>query len=326
VVSTGSIPGMRIVFFGSPQFAVPTLERLIASSHPVVGVVTQPDRPRGRGQMIGEGPVKVRARAHGIPVLQPERLKTPEFLQPFAALSPDLGVVAAYGRILPEDVLRIPRFGLINVHASLLPRWRGAAPVERAVIAGDTETGITIMRVVRALDAGPVFASVVRPIGADETAEELERDLASMGAALLVQVVDRMQEGSAEETPQDDRLVTYAPRLTKEEGLINWTEPATAIHNKVRGLHPWPHAFSFLGGHRYIILRTSPGGRDAPHVEPGTVVAAVGDQIVVATGDGLVRILEIQPEGRRAMMARQFLAGHPLRPGATRFETPAPQS
>jgi methionyl-tRNA formyltransferase len=319
---------MRIVFFGTPQFAVPTLDRLLASGHSVVGVVTQPDRPRGRGQRVTEGPVKTVALAHGVPVTQPDRLKTPEFLDAFAAMSADLGVVAAYGKILPEDVLRIPRLGLINVHASLLPRWRGAAPVERAVMAGDTETGVTIMRVVRQLDAGPTFAMATRAIGLDETAQDVERDLARLGAELLAQVVNRMVQGHLEETPQDDTLATYAPRLTKEEGLLDWKQPAVAIHNRVRGLHPWPHAFSFLGGSRYIILRTStgegPGGsepRDAM-AAPGTVCETSGDRFTVAAGDGMVRILEIQPEGRRPMHAREFLAGHPVRPGA-RFDSPA---
>ncbi len=312
---------MRIAFFGSPQFAVPTLERLLASRHAVVGVVTQPDRPRGRGQAISEGPVRAAARLHGIPVLQPDRLKAPGFLEPFAALSPDLGVVAAYGRILPEDVLRIPRLGLVNVHASLLPRWRGAAPIERAVMAGDAETGVTIMRVVRALDAGPLFASVARPIDRDETAADVEQDLAVFGARLLVEVVDRLEEGHASETPQDESLATYAPRLTKEEGLIDWREPAAAVHNKVRGLHPWPHAFTFLGGSRYIILRTSTADSDVSAAPAGTILEASGDRLAVACGDGMLRILQIQAEGRRPMAPREFLAGHRMAPGA-RFDLP----
>jgi methionyl-tRNA formyltransferase len=312
------------VFFGSPQFAVPTLERLIGSRHAVVGVVTQPDRPRGRGQAISEGPIKALARDQGLPILQPDRLKDAEFLHAFAALSADLGVVAAYGKILPEDVLRIPRFGLINVHASLLPRWRGAAPIERAVMAGDTETGVTIMRVVRALDAGPTFASVVRPIDPDETASEVERDLASAGANLLVEVVDRLEEGRASEAPQDESLATYAPRLTKEEGLLDWREPARVLHNKVRGLHPWPHAFTFLGGSRYIILHTSPAGPNPSGASPGTVLEAAGDRFTVTCGDGVLRVLEIQAEGRRPMAPREFLAGHRIQPGA-RFELPPRQ-
>ncbi len=313
---------MRIVFFGTPQFAVPTLERLLASRHVVVGVVTQPDRPQGRGLRVTEGPVKATALAHAVPVLQPDRLKAPELVGALAAMSADLGVVAAYGKILPEDVLRIPRLGLVNVHASLLPRWRGAAPIERAVMAGDPETGVTIMRVIRQLDAGPTFAAIVRRIGADETAEDVERDLARLGADLLVKVVDQIAEGRAQETPQDETLVTYAPRITKEEGLIDWRQPAAVIHNKVRGLHPWPHAFTVLGGNRYIILRTSVDPATAPGVAPGTILDASGDRLVVSTGEGVIRIREIQAEGRRAMDTRQFLAGYRIQPGA-RFEPPA---
>ncbi len=314
---------MRIAFFGTPQFAIPTLERLLASRHAVVGVVTQPDRPRGRGQAMSEGPVKALARERGLAILQPDRLKDPDFLAAFAALSPDVGVVAAYGKILPEDILRIPRHGLINVHASLLPRWRGAAPVERAVMAGDAETGVTIMRVVRALDAGPTFSRAVRPIGPDETAEEVERDLARTGADLLVDIANQIEEGRASETPQDDSVATYAPRLTKGEGLLDWRQPARVLHDKVRGLHPWPHAFSFLAGSRYIILRTSPAGSE-PSIMPGTVLEAAGDRLTVTCGDGLLRILEIQAEGRRAMAPREFLAGHRLQAGA-RFDLPAQQ-
>jgi methionyl-tRNA formyltransferase len=325
---------MRIAFFGTPFFAVPTLDRLLASRHSIVGVVTQPDRPRDRGQHVTASPVKAAALAHGVPVLQPDRLKAPDVLGAFAAWSADLGVVAAYGKILPEELLRVPRLGLINVHASLLPRWRGAAPVERAVIAGDTTTGVTIMRIVRQLDAGPTFASVTRAIAPDETAEQVERDLATLGADLLVEVVEQLADGRARETPQDDTRATYAPRLTKEEGLVDWSEPAVAIHNKVRGLHPWPHAFSFLHGARHIILRTSTGPHEGAALPdsgatvaidptPGTVVAASGDQLAVSTGGGgAIRIVEIQPEGRRAMDARRFLSGHRVEVGA-RFESSA---
>jgi methionyl-tRNA formyltransferase len=310
---------MRIVLFGSPLFAVPTLERLLASSHEVVGVVTQPDKPRGRGHHVGEGPVKAVARGHGLPVLQPERLKTPAFLDEFRALAPDLGVVAAYGKILPDEVLQIPRAGLINVHASLLPRWRGAAPIEYAVMAGDTETGVTIMRVVRQLDAGAMFAAVSRPIGGDETAEQIEADLGRLGAGLLVEVVDQIADRRATETPQDERLVTCAPRLTKEAGAIDWSRPAATLHNQVRGLHPWPHAYAYLDGARYIVLRTAvePAGETAG--PPGSVVEAAGDRFVAATGDGALRLLELQPEGRRGMSAREFLAGRRVQAGA-RFD------
>ncbi len=320
---TRSTPSLRVVFFGTPAFAVPTLDALARSAHQLVAVVSQPDRPRGRGQRVSDGPVKARARALGVPVLQPERLRDPAFLEALAAVKPDLGVVAAYGKLLPASVLELPRLGLINVHASLLPKYRGAAPVHRAVMAGENETGVTIMRVVQALDAGPMLARVVRPIGSDDTSDEVERDLAVLGADLLVHVVDRLAAGPIEEVPQDERLETYAPRLTRQDGIIDWTKPAAAIHNQVRGLHPWPLAFTFLDGRRVIIRRTAiatGGGHDAP----GTVVDAAGDILRVATGDGTLLVLDIQPEGRRPMTAREFLAGHTVRPGATFQPPPAP--
>jgi len=305
---------LRIVVFGTPAFAVPTFDALLGSRHQVVGVVTQPDRPRGRGQKATAGPVKARAAAVAIPILQPERLKDQTFLEALSALRADLGVVAAYGKILSESVLAAPRLGMINVHASLLPRHRGAAPVHRAIIAGDTETGVTIMRVVKALDAGPMLARVTRTIGPDDTSEEVEHDLAAKGAALLVTAVDALAEGRARETPQIDAEATYAHRLTKEEGLVDWGRPAAAIHNQIRGLHPWPHAFTFARGQRLILHRSgrSASGRSAL---PGTVLEAAGDRLVVGTGDGSLDLLIVQVEGKRPMTARDFLAGHQLVPG-----------
>jgi methionyl-tRNA formyltransferase len=302
------------VFFGTPEFAVPTIDALLASRHAVVGVVTQPDRPRGRGQKTSHAPVKARALAAGVPVLQPDRLKDPVFLDSLAALQADLGVVAAYGKILTDAVLALPRLGLINVHASLLPRYRGAAPVHRAIIAGEAETGVTIMRVVTALDAGPMLATVARAISPDETSVEVERDLARLGAPLLVSIADDLASGRAHEQPQDDGAATYAHRLTKADGLIDWTSPARGVHNLVRGLHPWPHAFTFLAGHRFIVIRSTVA--DAPLTDPpGTVLEAKSDRLVVATGAGALRILEIQAEGKRPMTARDFLAGHRLAAG-----------
>lgn len=317
-------PALRIAFFGTPAFAVPALDALLGSRHVVAGVVTQPDRPRGRGQKTSDAPVKSRAIAAGLPILQPGRLKDPSFAARFDALDADLGVVAAYGRLLPDDLLAAPRLGMINVHASLLPRYRGAAPVHRAIIAGERETGITIMRVVAALDAGPMMAQVTRPIGPDETSDVVEADLARLGAGLLASVVDQIAEGTAREVPQDDAAATYARRLARDDGAIDWTRPAAEIHNLIRGLHPWPHAFSFLGGRRYILLRSQPvlrpsvGGREA-----GALLESAGDRLVVATGgDGALAILEIQPEGKRPLSARAFLSGHHPPPGA-RF-SPAP--
>jgi methionyl-tRNA formyltransferase len=312
---------LRIVFFGTPSFAVPTFEGLLASRHAVVGAVTQPDRPRGRGQRTSDAPVKAVAAAAGLPVLQPVRLKDQEFVDRLKALQPDLGVVAAYGRILTDEVLAIPRLGMVNVHASLLPRYRGAAPVHRAIIAGDAETGVTIMRVVKALDAGPMLAKAVRPIYPNETSEQLEHDLAKIGGRLLVSTVDSMAAGSVQETPQDDRQATYAHRLTKDEGLIDWRWPAERIHNLIRGLHPWPHAYTFLGPQRFILLVSTWSGDAVPRDPPGTILNASGGQLEVATGCGALHIVEIRPEGKRGMGVREFLAGHRLERG-DRFGAP----
>jgi len=309
-----SAPPLRVVFFGTPEFAVPTLDALVGSRHQVVGVVTQPDRPRGRGHRTSYAPVKSRALDAALPVLQPERLKDDAFLAGLAAMRADLGVVAAYGKILTDAVLAAPRLGMINVHASLLPRYRGAAPVHRAIMNGERETGVTIMRVVKALDAGPMLAETRRAIGPDETSEEVERDLAREGAALLAAAVDDIAAGRARETPQDDAAATYAPRLTKADGAIDWSWPAGRIHNAVRGLHPWPHASAFLRGRRLILLRSA-ASADVGGAAPGTVIAAKADDLVVAAGSGRVRLLEIQAEGKRPMTAREFLAGHRVEPG-----------
>jgi methionyl-tRNA formyltransferase len=309
---------LKIVFFGTPEFAVPTLDALLASRHSVVGVVTQPDRPRGRGQKLSDAPVKARAVAAGLPLLQPERMKDAAFLESLAAWNADLGVVAAYGRILTDVMLAMPRLGMINVHASLLPRYRGAAPVHRAVIAGELATGVTIMRVVKALDAGPMLATVRVAIGPDETSAEVERDLARHGAALLVKIIDDLADGVATATPQVESEATYAHRLTKDDGVIDWNWPATRIHNLIRGLHPWPHAFSFVQGKRVILRRSAIETRDeaqAPSGLPGTVIEADGDRLIVSTGDGPLRLVEIQAEGKRLMTVRDFLAGHRLTAG-----------
>lgn len=316
------VDALRIVFMGTPAFAVPTLDRLLASRHTVAGVVTQPDKPRGRGQKISDAPVKTLAVDRALPLIQPARLREPDVEATLRTWRPDLGVVAAYGKLIPDTLLTIPRLGMINVHASLLPKYRGAAPIHWAVISGETETGITIMRVIRELDAGAMFAKVVRPIGSEETSDVVERDLAELGARLLVSVVDRIAEGTAIEEAQDDSHATYAPRLTKDVGLIDWTLPAQAIHDRVRGLHPWPHAYTFLDGDRTIVLRSLVESGEAGRTDtgegpaPGTVVRVTRDAIHVATGhQGMLAIVELQPEGRRLMQARDFLAGRPVRAG-----------
>jgi len=312
---------LRVAFFGTPGFAVPTLEHLVQSPHQVVGVVTQPDRPRGRGQQVTEAPVKALASSLGLTVLQPERLARDVFEAAFTALGADIGVVAAYGKILPDWLLASPRLGLINVHASLLPKYRGASPVHRAVIAGDAETGVTIMRVVKALDAGPMLSRVRIPITDNDTTTVIEAALAARGAELLSITLTEIEQGRAIETIQDEALVTYAPKLTKAEGLVDWQRSAGEVHNLVRGLWPWPHAYGFMKGSRVILhrsrLSTFPTGSPA-----GTILAAsAADGLHVACGDGTVEIMDLQLEGKRIMTARDAMASPLLAVGA-QFSTP----
>ena len=301
---------MKIAFFGTPAFAVPSLERLAAAGERVVLAVTRPDRPRGRGQRIQPSPVKAAAEEHGIPVVQPLRAREPDFAARLAASGAELGVVVAYGQLLPDEVLAAPRHGVINVHASLLPRYRGAAPIQRAVIAGETETGVTMIRLVREMDAGPMLGSVSHPIRGHETSADVEGALAALGADLLVDTVRAIAAGRCREQPQDHALATYAPRLVRDDGRIDWTRPARTVHDLVRGLHPWPPAFAWVDGSRYLIRRTAPEPATLPGPAPGAVVEARGDRLRVACGGSTVlSILEIQAEGRRAQSARDFLAG-----------------
>jgi methionyl-tRNA formyltransferase len=311
------------VFFGTPQFAVPSLDALLTSRHVVCAVLTQPDRPRGRGHRVQYAPVKAFALAHQLPVLQPDRLRAPEVHATLMDLAPDLGVVAAYGRLIPPALLALPPHGMINVHASLLPKYRGAAPVHRAIINGEVETGVTIMRVAETLDTGGMFGRARYPIGPDETSDAVEAALSEVGARLLLEVIDRIAAGSAREDPQDEHLATYAPRLSRDEGIIDWTRPAHAIHNQVRGLFPWPHACTWLEGERLIVLTTRLGpGSTASDVPPGTIVAVSGDALRVATGGhGEIEICALQLEGRRPMAVRDYLAGHSVATGS-RFHRP----
>jgi methionyl-tRNA formyltransferase len=309
---------LRVAFFGTPAFAVPTLEHLVSSHHPLAGVITQPDRPRGRGQQVTDGPVKSLATSLRLPVLQPAKLARDQFESQFAALNADIGVVAAYGKILPDWLLATPRLGLINVHASLLPRYRGASPVHRAVINGDPETGVTIMRVVKQLDAGPMLASARVPIGIDDTTTMVESALAIRGAELLVSTLHAIEGGAARETPQDESLVTYAPKLAKTEGLVDWTLPAPRIHNLVRGLWPWPHAYTYLGQTRYILHRSRLSTRPTLNEAPGTIVHATpADGLHVVCGERTtLELVDIQLEGKRIMGAREVMAAQVLVPSA----------
>jgi len=306
---------LSVAFFGTPPFALATLERIVASSHRVVVAVTQPDRPRGRGHKVIPSPVKAFALEHGLPVLQPDTLKSDIFVSAFDTYRADIGVVAAYGRILPAALLARPRLGMINVHASLLPRWRGAAPVHRAILAGDTHTGITIMRVVPALDAGPMLAQERVPIGAQETSAALEPRLAALGARLLVDTLDRLAGGPLPEEPQPESGVTYAPRLERHESQVDWQQPAVAIHNQIRGLQPWPMATVTLHGRRIRLVESTARDDRADDLTPGTIVSVTADAFEVAARPGVVCVTAVQPEGKPVMRTRQYLLGHTLRPG-----------
>ena len=313
MVTTGA--SLRLAFFGTPEFAVPSLRAAAGSRHELVAVVSQPDRPKGRGHRLQPTATKQAALDAGVAVLQPPRIKDEDFLATFRDLRIDLGIVAAYGKILPDALLAIPPMGMINVHASLLPAYRGAAPVHRAVIDGRAETGVTIMRVVRELDAGPMLAKAVRPIGEDETSVDVEKGLAEIGAQLLMDVVEQLAAGLAREEPQDDGLATYAAKIVREEGMVPWTLAAATIHNRVRGLQPWPLVSVRLEGQRYLLHRTKVVAGEAATAAPGTIVEAAGERLVVATGEGMLQILQLQPEGRRVLNSREVLAGYRIRPG-----------
>ena len=305
----------RIVYAGTPEFAVPALETLIASAHEVVAVYTQPDRPAGRGRRLQAGPVKRIAIEHGIPVEQPERLKPTEEQDRLREYRPDLMVVAAYGLILPQAVLDIPHHGCLNIHASLLPRWRGAAPIQRAILAGDAETGVTIMQMAAGLDTGDMLARHPCPIGPEDTAGTLQDRLALLGAEALLTTLGDLATGSLAPVPQDERLATYAAKLTKEEARIDWRQSAAAIDRAVRAYNPWPVAFTHMNGETLRIWEARPLAADA-NAEPGTVVAEGPEGINVATGAGLLRVLRLQLPGGKPLTAREFLNGRTLA-GAT---------
>lgn len=305
---------MKILFMGTPEFAVPSLEALIAAGHTVCGVFSQPDKPVGRHQnKLQATPVKECALSHGIPVFQPEKLRDGTALAQIEALAPELIVVAAYGRILPQDILDCPPLGCVNVHSSLLPKYRGAAPINWAILNGDQETGVTIMHMAAALDAGDIIAQVSTPIGPEETAPELTTRLAQMGGKLLVETVAALENGTASRTPQEESAVTLAPMLSKELSPLDWSKSAKALHDQVRGLLTWPTAAAEIGGVHCKIFSTHP---EAGKGAPGTVLEAGKAGLLVACGDSsALRILELQPDGKKRMPVGAFLAGHPLKAG-----------
>jgi methionyl-tRNA formyltransferase len=305
--------GLRLVFMGTPDFAVPALQKLIDLGELVVTVVTQPDRPKGRGQRLASPPVKILAESHGIAVLQPAKVRAPEFIEVMRGLRPDMIVVVAFGQILPKALLDIPRHGCVNVHASLLPRYRGAAPINRCIINGDAETGVTIMQMDVGLDTGEMLLKKVTPIGPDEDARTLHDRLSLIGAEALAETLDLLLNEGFTPEKQDDLLASYAPMLKKEDGLIDWDNDPQTIRNLVRGLTPWPGAYTFLEGKTLKIYSCRVAGGSGI---PGTVLQADRSGLVIAcSSDGLL-IEELQLEGKKRLSVKDFLAGYNIKPGA----------
>lgn len=310
---------MRAIFFGTPELAVPSLEALVELAD-VVRVVCQPDRPAGRGMKLRPPPVKERALALGLSVEQPTKVRTPELAASLAALEADVALVIAYGRILPKAVLEAPRAGCVNVHASLLPRWRGAGPIQAAILHGDAETGVCLMKMDEGMDTGPVIACARTPIEPDETAAELGARLARMGAAIVREKLSAFVAGELGVTPQDTAGVTVAPILKKDDGRIDWRAPARRVHDRVRGMSPWPGAFTELGGERVKVHASAVRSEGGSSAAPGTIVRADAEVgIEVACGEGVLAILELQLEGKRRLSAAAHLTGHAWAPGL-RFE------
>lgn len=300
---------MKIIFAGTPEFAVPALAALIAAGHDIVLVLTQPDRPAGRGMKLKSSPVKELALAHGLAVFQPETLKAPDVQAHIAAVNADVMVVAAYGLIIPQAVLDMPKDGCLNIHASLLPRWRGAAPIQRAILAGDSETGVTIMRVVLALDAGGMLKKAAIPITAQDTAQTLHDALAALGGKLMVEVLAQLKSLKAE--PQDEGLVTYAEKLQKSEAPIAWRRSAADISRQVRAFNPFPVATAAMNGEIWKIwLATTAQWRGTP----GEIIS-LENGIIVSCGEGALCITELQKPGGKRLGWKEFLAGNPLRTG-----------
>lgn len=306
---------MRIVFLGTADIARPCLRALVSAGHEIAAVVTQPDRPRGRSGAPQPPPLKEEALELKLPgpILQPERLGR-QTREKILALAPDAGVVVAYGQLLSREVLAVPRHGFLNVHASLLPRWRGAAPVQRAIQAGDAETGVTIMRVIPRLDGGPILAQRSTPIGRHTTSESMLAHLGDLGAVALIETLVALENGTARETPQDEALVTYAQPIAKEEGLIDWSRPAAELDRKVRAFRPWPGAYSFLhrakGAPVRVEVVTAGVGLSQNGKPPGTVLYGGADGIGVACGDGGVLVLsQVKPAGKPIMLARDWVNG-----------------
>ena len=303
---------MRVVFAGTPQFAVPTLNGLMNAGIEIGAVYTQPDRPSGRGRRLMASPIKRIAEEHSIPVVQPVSLREETAIEVLKAFAPEVLVVVAYGLILPGQILDIPRLGCVNVHASLLPRWRGAAPIPRAIEAGDSVSGITIMKMDSGLDTGPIIAKREVPIDNEDNSATLQEKLAQVGAELLLETLPAYVSGAANTVEQDDRHATYANKLSKAEARIDWQRPAFAIRNQIRAFNPWPIAFTFHRGERIRILRAQIADEAKNKLAAGSICNIARGGIDVACGDGILSLTELQREGGKPLLAGDFLNGYPL--------------
>jgi methionyl-tRNA formyltransferase len=314
---------MRVVFMGTPEFAVPTLRHLVNSEFSVVGVVCQPDRPSGRGKKIQFGPVKTLALAQNLPIVQPEKMKAPTFLETLQSWNPDVIVVAAFGRILPQGILDLPPKGCLNVHGSLLPKYRGAAPIQWAVINGESETGVTIMVMDAGLDTGAILEQGAMPISEEDTAGDVTARMAELGGGLLVSTLKKWMAGTIEAKVQNESEATLAPILKKEDGLLDWSQSATALANRIRGLSPWPGGYTFVEGERWGVWKVQveeDDGNSGLSLEKkyhasGTIIGVLKQGIQVQTGDGVLRLIEIQPANKKRMAVTQYLAGHHIELG-----------
>ncbi len=307
---------MNIVFMGTPEFALPTLKALHSSKHLVQAVVTQPDRPKGRGRELQPPPIKQYALNEGITVFQPEKASSKEFVETLNQLNPDLIVVIAYGQILRENLLNVPKNFCMNIHASILPKYRGAAPINWAIINGETETGVTTMRMDRGLDTGDMLLKKVVPINWKDTAKELHDILAYEGSQLTLKTLNALENNSLKFISQNDEDSSYAPKLSKENGLVPWEKKSIEIYNLIRGVQPWPGAFTFLNEKRLGILRVEISDGLSDDL-PGCIARVSDYGIEVGTGDGRIIIKELRPEGKKPMSAKSFLQGNIIKPGNT---------
>ncbi len=306
---------MKILFMGTPDFAAATLDKLIHSRHQLIGVVTQPDKQKGRKQEVSISPVKELALAHAVPVYQPNKVREPEFMEKVRELAPEAIIVAAFGQILPKALLDIPPYGCINVHGSLLPKYRGAAPIQYSIIDGEHETGITIMYMDTGIDTGDMILQSKLPVAEDETGGSLFHKMAQLGADLLLEALDQLEAGTAARIPQDNEKASYVKMLTKEMGEMDFTKSADRLERLIRGLNPWPGAYTFLEGKTLKLWRAETEKRDVTGAVPGEVIELREDALVVAAGDGALVIRELQLDGKKRMTAADFLRGRKLLPG-----------